>query len=141
MEDLLKYWNTNLQWPKIIAFEPWKITTGDYIADRNTEENYEYAKLFAAMAVVIPDNGYILYADNNDDWDGGDHQHAYYDFYLTDFGKPTSGMVEVVEGVAYKQFEKGVIVYNRTLSEAEVTLPNGKKFKVGPVEGLFLEGY
>jgi hypothetical protein len=141
MEDLLKYWNTNLQWPKIIAFEPWKITTGDYVVDRNTEENYKYAKLFAAMAIVIPDNGYILYADNNDDWDGGDHQHAYYDFYLTDLGKPTSGMVEVVEGVAYKQYEKGIIVYNRTISEVDVTLPSGKQFKIGPVEGLFLEGY
>jgi len=126
---------------KIIAFEPWKITTADYIADRNTQENYEYAKLFTAMGIVIPDNGYLLYADNNDDWDRGDHQHAYYDFYNTDFGKPTSGMIEVVEGVAYKQFERGVIVYNRTPSEIEVTLPNGMKFKIGPVAGLFLEGY
>ncbi len=141
MEDLLKYWDTNLQWPKIIAFEPWKITTGDYIADRNSEENYEYAKLFAAMAVVIPDNGYILYADNNDDWEGGDHQHAYYDFFLADLGKPASGMVEIMEGVAYKQFEKGIVVYNRTSSEVDVTLPSGKQFKIGPVEGLFLEGY
>jgi len=141
MEDLLKYWDTNLQWPKIIAFEPWKITTGDYIADRNSEENYAYAKLFTAMAVVIPDNGYILYADNNDDWDGGDHQHAYYDFFHTDLGKPTSGMVEVMEGVAYKRFEKGIVVYNRTSKEVEVTLPGGMQFKIGPIEGLFIEGY
>ena len=140
MEDLLLYWNTNLQWPKIIAFEPWKITTGDYVADRNSEENYKYAKLFAAMAVVIPDNGYILYADNNDDWNGGDHQHAYYDFYLTDFGKPTSGMIEVTEGVAYKQFERGVVAYNRTQVEVDVTLPSGEQFTIGPVEGLFIEG-
>lgn len=139
MEDVLKYWDTKLQWPKIIAFEPWKITTGDYIDDRYSEENYQYAKLFTAMGVVIPENGYILYSDNNPDWDGGDHQHAYYDFYHTDFGKPTSGMVQVVEGVAYKQFEEGIIVYNRTASEVEVTLPHGKQFKIGPVEGLFLE--
>lgn len=77
MENLLVSWDSNLLWPKIIAFEPWKITTGDYIADRTTEENLKYAKLFTAMAMVIPENGYILYADNNDDWDGVDHQHAY----------------------------------------------------------------
>jgi hypothetical protein len=141
MEELLKYWDENLHPPKIIAFEPWKITTGDHVADRYTEENYAYAKLFAAMVVVIPENGYILYADNNDDWDGGDHQHAYYDFYLTDFGKPISGMIDVVEGVAYKQFERGIIAYNRTLSEVTVTLPSGQQFTIGPLEGLFLGGY
>lgn len=141
MEDAIKYWDSTLLWPKIIAFEPWKVTTGDYIADRYTEDNYQYAKLFTAMGVVIPENGYILYSDNNPDWDGGDHQHAYYDFYHTDFGKATSGMVQVVEGVAYKQFEKGIIAYNRTASEVEVTLPGGKKFKIGPLEGLFLAGY
>jgi hypothetical protein len=141
MEDLLKYWDENLHPPKIIAFEPWKITTGDHVTDRYTEENIAYAKLFTAMAMVIPENGYILYADNNDDWDGGDHQHAYYDFYLTDFGKPISGMIEVVEGVAYKQFERGIIAYNRTLSEVIVTLPSGREFTIGPIEGLFLDGY
>ena len=140
MEDLLKYWDTNLQWPKIIAFEPWKITTGNTITDRNSEENYAYAKLFTAMAVVIPENGYILYADNNDDWDGGDHQHAYYDFFHTDFGKPTSAMVEIMEGVAYKRFEKGIVMYNRTSNEVGVTLPGGTLIKIGPIEGLFLEG-
>ncbi len=141
MEDLLIYWDTHLLWPKIIAFEPWKITTDDYIADRYTEENERYAKLFAAMAVVIPENGYILYADNNDDWDGGDHQHAYYDFYLTDFGKPISAMVTVADGVAYKRFERGLIAYNRTTTEVVVRLPYGKQFTIGPLQGLFLEGY
>ncbi len=138
MEKLLMYWDTNLQPPRIIAFEPWKITTGDYIADRYTDENYQYAKLFTAMAVVIPENGYILYADNNGDWDGGDHQHAYYDFYHTDFGRATSGMVRVLEGVAYKKFEGGVIAYNRTESDVVVRLPGGKRFTIGPLEGLFL---
>jgi hypothetical protein len=139
MEDLLIYWDTHLRWPKIIAFEPWKITTGDYLADRFTDENVRYAKLFAAMAVVIPENGYILYADNNDDWDGGDHQHAYYDFYLTDLGKPTSEMVIAEEGVAYKTFEHGFVAYNRTLSTIEVTLPDGTMFTIDSLEGLFVQ--
>lgn len=141
MEDLLIYWDANLQWPKIIAFEPWKITTGDFIEDRTTEENIRYAKLFAAMAVVIPENGYILYSDNNDDWDGGDHQHAYYDFYHTDFGEPISDRVQVLGGVAYKLFDGGIIAYNRTESEKIVRLPGGRQFAIGPLEGLFLDGY
>ncbi len=139
MEDLLIYWDTHLLWPKIIAFEPWKIPTDDYVADRYTEENERYARLFAAMAVVIPENGYMLYADNNDDWDGGDHQHAYYDFYLADLGKPISEMVTVVDGVAYKQFERGVVAYNRTMSLVEVTLPDGSQFEIGPLEGRFIQ--
>jgi hypothetical protein len=139
MEDLLLYWDANLAWPKVIAFEPWKITQDDYIADRYTDENYRYAKLFAAMGVVIPENGYILYADNNDDWEGGDHQHAYYDFYQTDFGQATSDMVEVSRGVAYKMFEKGIIAYNRTRLEVEIVLPDGKTIQIGPLEGCFKE--
>ena len=141
MEDLLKHWNSVLQWPKVIAFEPWKITTGDYIADRYSPENYRYAKLFAAMTCVIPENGYILYADNNDDWDGGDHQHAYYDFYHTDLGKPVSGMIEISKGAAYRQYEKGVIAYNRTMSEIDARLPSGKRLHIGALEGVFIEDF
>ena len=138
MEDLLLYWNANLGWPKIIAFEPWKITTVDYVADRTTPKNLQYACLFTAMAVVIPDHGYILYADNNDDWDGGDHQHAYYDFFRTDFGSPTSGRIEVAGGVSYKEFENGLIAYNRTDTIVEFALPDGELVSIGPLDGLFL---
>jgi len=138
MEDLLLYWNANLGWPKIIAFEPWKITTGDYVADRSSPRNLQYARLFTAMAVVIPDHGYMLYADNNDDWDGGDHQHAYYDFFLTDLGSPISDRIEVVDGVSYKEFENGLIAYNRTNTTVEFALPNGEQVSIGPLDGLFL---
>ena len=89
MEVILNYWNENLMSPKIIAFEPWKYTTNtqytnsdnhsDQEADRTSEVNVKLAKLFTAMGLVIPDNGYVLYADNNPDWSGGDHQHYYYD--------------------------------------------------------------
>jgi hypothetical protein len=141
MEDLLKHWDAVLQWPKVIAFEPWKITTEDYIADRHSPENYRYAKLFTAMACVIPENGYILYADNNDDWDGGDHQHAYYDFYHTDLGEPVSGMIEISKGAAYKQYERGVIAYNRTMAEIDATLPSGNRFQIDALEGVFIEDF
>ena len=129
------------QWPKIIAFEPWKITTGDYIADRYTATNYKHAKLFAAMACVIPENGYFLYADNNDDWDGGDHQHAYYDFYHTDLGTPVSGMIEISKGVAYRKYEHGIISYNRTATEIDVALARGKRLRIGALEGVFVKDF
>jgi hypothetical protein len=141
MEDLLRHWDSVLQWPKIIAFEPWKITTGDYIADRYTATNYKHAKLFAAMACVIPENGYFLYADNNDDWDGGDHQHAYYDFYHTDLGTPVSGMIEISKGVAYRKYEHGIISYNRTATEIDVALARGKRLRIGALEGVFVKDF
>ncbi len=141
MEDLLKHWDSVLKWPKIIAFEPWKITTGDYIADRYTTANCKYARLFAAMACVIPENGYFLYADNNDDWDGGDHQHAYYEFYHTDLGKPVSGMIEISKGVAYRTYEHGIIAYNRTTSEIDTALSQGKRLRIGALEGVFVKDF
>ena len=141
MEGLLQYWNTNLIPPKIIAFEPMKITTSNYVSDRTNETNIKYAKLFTAMALVIADNGYILYADNNDDASGGDHQHYYYDFYKTNFGKPISDIIKVTTGVAYKKYETGVIAYNRTASLVEVNLENGKQFQINSLEGVFLQDF
>ncbi len=141
MEGLLQYWNTNLIPPKIIAFEPMKITTSNYVSDRTNETNIKYAKLFTAMALVIADNGYILYADNNDDASGGDHQHYYYDFYKTNFGKPISYIIKVITGVAFKKYETGVIAYNRTASLVEVNLENGKQFQINSLEGVFLQDF
>ena len=138
MEDLLIYWDQNLAWPAVVAFEPFKVTRGDFIEDRTSEENLQYARLYAAMGVVIPEHGYVLYADNNLDWDGGDHQHAYYDIYHTDLGKPTSQMIEVTEGVAYKIFEKGFVIYNRTDQAADVELPDGSILIIEPLTGIFL---
>lgn len=34
-----------------------------------------------------------------------------------------------------------IIAYNKTTSEVDVTLPSGKQFKIGSLEGLFLGGY
>ena len=83
----------------------------------------------------IPKNGYILYADNNPDWPGGDHQHLYYDFYKTDLGKPNGSMVEVKTGVAYKKFDKGLAAYNRTSSSESFSV-DGTNITLGSLEGL-----
>ena len=91
MENLIVYYEKNLQFPKLIALEGWRKTTANTAEDRNSPENRKMAKLLTAMSVVIPTNGYILYADNNNDTPDGDHEHTYYDFYSFDIGKPTGG--------------------------------------------------
>ncbi len=138
LEDALLYWDSALQWPKVIAVEPWKITRGDYIADRKTEENLKAARLFAAMTCVIPENGYFLYADNNGDSSVSDHRHLYYDFYRTDFGKSISPMVRITEGAAYKEYERGFIAYNRTEVPVFFQGGDGRIFYVGAAEGAFV---
>ena len=111
------------------------IDTSNHSNDRNNSTNRQYAKLFTAMALVIPKNGYILYADNNPDWPGGDHQHHYFDFYKTNLGKPNGNMVEVRDGLANKQFENGFAAYNRTASSQSFDV-DGTSYTLGSLEGL-----
>ena len=136
IEQLIEFHNTYLQAPKLIALEPWRITKEVSDNDRNSEQNRKYAKLFTAMAAVIPENGYILYADNNPDTPSGDHDHFFYDFYDIDLGKPVSSMTRIADGIAYKMFEQGLIIYNRTDRPAKVTFQNGK-IDIDAFEGLF----
>jgi hypothetical protein len=134
IERLIEFHDTHLREPKLIALEPWRITKEVSYDDRNTLENRKYAKLFTAMATVIPKNGYILYADGNPDTPSNDHAHAYYDFYKIDLGKPTSSMTKIDSGIAYKEFEQGVIIYNRTNQPVRV------KFEKGEIDVEALEG-
>ena len=89
--------------------------------------------------MVIPENGYILYGDNNPDNPSGDHYHTYYDFYNTDLGKAISDGVEITDGLAYKKYEKGLIAYNRTKFKYTVKFKDGKKVNIGPLEGVFFD--
>ena len=106
---------------------------------RQSEENIKFAKLFTAMAMVIPENGYILYGDNNPDNPEGDHFHDFYDFYKIDLGKATSHGMEITEGLAYKKYEKGLIAYNRTKFKYIIKFKDGKKVEIGPLEGVFVK--
>ena len=138
IEQLIEFHNAYLMEPKLIALEPWRITKEISDDDRNSEENRKYAKLFAAMATVIPKNGYILYADGNPDTPKGDHAHFFYDFYNIDLGKPTSSMTKIDDGIAYKKFEHGLIIYNRTNRPAKVKFEKGE-IEIGALEGLICE--
>jgi len=173
IDNLIRFHDQNLQEPRLIAVNPWKITKvpkkeiidklehdkywekkddkfykkkfglsrNKYYAMvyRQSEENIKFAKLFTAMAMVIPENGYILYTDNNPDNPEGDHFHDFYDFYNTDLGKATSHGMEITEGLGYKKYEKGLIAYNRTKFKYTVKFEDGKKFEIGPLEGVFVK--
>ncbi|MDA7429631.1 hypothetical protein PGB28_14265 [Primorskyibacter aestuariivivens] len=115
IEALLALHDTALRPPKIVALEAWRLTSGD--AARDAPVNDQMARLFAAMAMVVPRNGYVIYADNNSDTKASDHDHVYYDFYDIDLGGPVSHGMTIAPGVAYKMFETGVIVYNRTAQD------------------------
>ncbi|MBT4778602.1 MAG: hypothetical protein HOO03_10215 [Rhodobacteraceae bacterium] len=137
IEGLLNYYEKNLQEPKLIALEGWRKTKSVTDKDRNTPENRKMAKLLTAMSVVIPTNGYILYADNNPDTSDGDHAHIFYDFYSFDIGKPTSGYNKVKSGVGYKEHEQGFIAYNITSKPQKIIRANGQEHQVEAKSGLF----
>lgn len=139
-------WDNALAEPKIIAFNPWKVTPNgmDYVDARLQAPNPQYAQLFAAMVMAVVDNGYIMYGDNNGDWNGGDHQHAYYDFYRTDIGKPV-GEHTVIEpssgtipNAGYKEYEKGYAVYNRSDTIAYPVVLDGVQYTIQPMTGRFI---
>ena len=138
IENLLEYYEKNLQHPKLIALEGWRATASLNDKDRNTPENRKMAKLLTAMSVVLPTNGYILYADNNQDTPNYDHAHLNYDFYSFDIGKPTGPRVKVSNGVSYKQHQEGFIAYNIT-SRAKSFEINGsnRTVSIEPKSGLF----
>lgn len=131
MIDLLKYYENKLQYPKLIAFEPWRVSQRSksngrsLTEDRLTPENQRFAKLFATILSVHTSNGYYLYADSNHDTDYGDHGHAWYSFYDLDIGKPTSLGIEVAKRVGVRRYEKGLLGYNYTSRDVEVATPNG----------------
>lgn len=137
IEDLLIYHDEYLQAPKIVALEGQRITRELSDRDRTTDENVALARLFAAMATVIPRNGYVQYADNNDDDSEGDHFHFFYGFYDIDYGKPVSGRTKVADGIWYRAFEWGIVAFNRTENEAEVTFENGGVIDLPPRSGAF----
>ena len=137
IEDLLIYYEKNLQFPKLIALDGWRKTTANTTEDRNSPENRKMAKLLTAMSVTIPTNGYILYGDNNPDTPSGDHNHNYYDFYSFDIGKPTGGYEKLANGVGIKQHQKGFIAYNRNSRPHTLKLDSNVNLVIEGTSGLF----
>jgi len=136
IEKVINYHEENLSYPKLIAVNTWKISKKNI--NSSSPENIKFAKLFTAMAMVIPENGYILYGDNNFDHKDNDHDHIFYNFYNIDLGKPVSVGIKIAEGLGYKKYEKGLIIYNRTKFKYNIKFMNGKKIEVNPLEGMFV---
>ncbi len=135
MVDILNYYENELLYPKLIAYEPWRVTNQakPRTEDRLTPENERFAKLFATILNVHTSNGYYLYADSNfeDTYEGvfegtlSDHRHAWYSFYDIDIGKPTSKGVQVANRIGVRRYEKGLLGYNYTSKDVEIITPNG----------------
>jgi hypothetical protein len=139
IESLLKLHENHLQYPKIIALEPWRITMDNNAQDRVKHRNVDYAGLFTAMLSVLTEHGYVLYADNNSDLIEGDHHHFFYDVYNVDLGRPVSKGVNIARGAAYKKYEKGVILYNARAAEIIVNLRGYEPIVIPALSGLFLQ--
>ena len=111
------------------------------IAKRNSdfinEYNFNISKLFTAMSEVIPEHGYLNFSDNWGDNPVGNHRTYYYDFYNIDMGKPISLMTSIMEGVAYKKYERGIIVYNRLPIAVAVQFPSGRVETLEAYSGNF----
>lgn len=131
MIDLLKYYESNLQYPKLIAFEPWRVSERNSSnqnaleQDRITPANQRLAQLFASILNVHTSNGYYLYADSNHDTEYGDHGHAWYGFYDIDIGKPSSMGIEVDSRIGIRKYEKGLLGYNYTAENVEIVTQSG----------------
>ena len=162
--SIIEFHDKNLSYPRLVAVNVWKIAKNppkekekeltkkifgsnidvkkihgkDYWIKnyRSSPENIRFAKLFTAMAMVIPENGYILYGDNNTDHPDHDHYHEIYDFYKIDLGKATSLKTEIVDGLAFKLHEKGVIAYNLTKNNYLIKFDK-KEVLVKSFEGVF----
>ena len=160
---IIEFHDKNLSYPRLVAVNAWKIAKNPskekekeltkkifgkdvdikkfdknyWIKNyRSSPENIRFAKLFTAMAMVIPENGYILYGDNNRDNPEHDHYHEIYDFHEIDLGKPTSLKTEIVDGLAFKLHEKGVIAYNLTKNNYLIKFDK-KEVLVKSFEGVF----
>ena len=160
MENLLILHDQELRYPKIVAFEPrlvrfqnnsvykkfnehdwWNNFNLDIIEKRNfdfiQDYNFKYAKLFAAISSVIPEHGYLNFSDNHGHSPVGHHRTYYYDFYDIDMGKPISLMTSIMEGVTYKKYERGIIVYNRLPIAVAVQFPSGRVETLEAYSGNF----
>ena len=95
------------------------------------------AKVLTAMSVVIPENGYILYADNNNDTPKGDHGHLFYDFYNFDVGMPVGGVKKLAYGVGLKEHKRGFVAYNISQRDFVAKRKNGTSVTIPSYSGLF----
>jgi len=155
IEETLYWAEGALKEPHINGLEGWRVVNdydGDIksrVADRNTDENMRWMRLFTTMSLTHSD-GYVLFSDDNT-MPSEDHLHNWYDFWDIDLGMPV-GEKRVTyngrDGVFIREFEKGYAVYNRTGSNQAVrfdsevtdvvTGKSGTMFIVGAVDGMVL---
>lgn len=139
IELAIKFYEKTLSWPRIIAVNGQRKTLNLTDNDRNSPENRQMAKLITAMTVVLTENGYVHFGDNNVDDDVTDHYHLYYDFYGFDIGQSVSQTIRVKSGVEYKKFQNGFIAFNRNNNASEIVIDDQVKLSIAKRSGLFCQ--
>ena len=130
VEDTLSWATTDLREPHINCLEGWRVVT-DYgneaaqIAERNSEENQRWMRLFTALSLTHSD-GHVLFGDDNAE-PSSDHYHNWYDFWDADLGQPVGPKRTThsgVDGLFIREFTNGYAVYNRSGAEREINFPD-----------------
>ena len=139
-EKLLQLHDDKLLPPKIVAFKP--IHHSIDIADINDPFNLQLSRLYSAMSAVIPRNGFIYY-QNRDPMAVQDevlrNKIAGYRFpvFKINLGGKKSGFTRIRDGIGYREFKNGFVVYNATNKNLELSLMNGEKLRMGSLNAAF----
>ena len=144
IEKLMHHHNKYLQHPKIILLKTDKIYDPNQSYDWSHPKNRKAAKLFAAMTVVIPDNGYFLYEMGGKEmkkkypnhWASITYDYKFYDFNI---GKPVSEFKKIKNRAGYKEHEKGFVAYNADRFATSFVYKEEHDINLPGLSGLFCE--
>lgn len=99
IRDALIWFEENFQYPQINCLEVW-----------GNRSDLKRMRATTTLGLVYS-NGYQLYADPNP-LKTPDHYHDWYSFWDVSLGKPLSKYELKNDGSAWREFEKGTVVYN-----------------------------
>ncbi len=99
VRDALVYFENNFQEPHVNCLEVW-----------GNRDDQSRMRATTTLGLVYSD-GYVLYADPNP-LKTPDHYHDWYKEWDYDLGKPLAQRVERKDGLAMREYENGVVVYN-----------------------------
>ena len=136
-EQLLQLHDKHLLPPKVIAFKPMRSLN---YQKAQSGFNLQLSRLYAAMAAVVPRNGFIHY-QNDDPMNKNLNREKIRGFrfpvYGIDLGGKTSGFTKLKNGVGYREFQHGIVVYNATKNDQKISLPNGETLYLGNLNAAF----
>lgn len=108
VREALLWFEENLREPRINCLENW--------GDRK-----DLSRMRATTCLGLThSDGYVLYADPNP-LESPDHLHDWYPLWDVDLGKPLGPRTDQVDGSTWREFERGLVVYNH-FGNAEISI-------------------